>query len=1699
MRNNLFASLALSVSLSISGAALAADTFVWLEGEQPAASNVEVNRNASAKRSEFLSDGKWLLLSIDAEKVQSTLPADGALIDYTIPIAQAGAHEVWVRIGLEFVRSPFEWRIDDGPWAKVSNQELTSDLMELDFWNEVAWLRLSERQDLSQGEHRLQFHLTAGQDEQGKPARVIFALDAICLSREPFHPYAAIKPGQDWRDDQDRKAAQTTFALPEADQPGQRTSVKLEGLWEIARHDEQLPKAVAEPIRELPEHPYWRAIQVPGDKNKLRPDMVFAHRLWYRTRVQVPASLEGRSFYVEFPQNNLNTTVYVNGEYCGFFKDPFARFRIDVTKGIRPGEVNEVWVGIRDAWYGRTSNPDDPMKLRRTFNYPLDLLHRGFQDLDYPIWNSPQSGLLSTPTLVAAGSAYVDDVFIQPSVKDKQLRLDLSLRNNGADLKGCELVIEAVDDATGRVERTFAPQAVDVGQGADSTQRIMLDWADARLWWPEPQPSLYRLRTTLRAGGKAIDVREDLFGFREWRADGTKITLNGINWPLWADLVGEGSTPEKWLAAYRAGNQRLTRLATAGQAGDASGWMGMSPDQALEFFDRSGVVVRRNSTLDGEAIGYHFSEADPKIRERNGGSEMKVALMKNWQDQCVSQIRGERNHPSIALWSIENEFAFINLINLLGSSPLMDQYEAQIQACADACMAADPTRLPVIDGGGALKLNTLPVHGDHYVATLDSRYPDLAYEPFVEGGGRGRWTWDMKRPRYIGEDYFATGINPADYATWGGEIAFQGKAATREAVATCYRMLQEGYRWGGYYAGWHLWLGSDGGPRQRIANAPRAALVRQWDWTFGSGQTVTRTFGLFNDSRHDEPITFTRTLHIDGKPAWTRTTEHRIAPGTAEKFDEQLAMPTVEKRQEAELLLTLSAGGEEVFRDSKAVSILPPVTGPVSGAIALYDPSGEIAAYLKGRGVAYTAVSRLDQLPDAKVLIVGRDALSANESTSTRLAAHASAGKVVIVLDQAEPLYFQAIPAEMELAPQSGRSDFGQPVPLSEGRTAFIEDTSHPALKGLLDKDFFTWGPAADHVVYRNAYVKPTRGGKSLLQVGPRLAHTALAEVPVGQGALILCQANVGRTISNNAVAQQLLANLIAYAGEYKLEFRSVAAVISDDQLAQAVDATGLQYTKLADPLAAISGAEHSIALISATPQNLKTLAANPQALADFWKRGGQIVLHGLTPDGLADFDRIVGVEHVIRPFRRERVTFPAARNPLTAGLTTGDIVMLSGQRIFGWTADEYVASDVFTQVVDLDDIAPFCRSSFASYDNITNGFVGSDGWPLIIDFPYPADGKPFEIPIDLPAERTIIEFTHDQSVNYSPTTKIALRFGDSDRIELPVDPGGEAQTYTIDPPRKTKRLTLEIVQWQADPSKAANIGIDNINIRVQRPAEEAKILRPMLNVGGLVQYAHGSGGVVLCNLNFQQTETVPINKTKKRTIVAAVLRNLKAPFAGGKTIIAGAANLSYAPIDISHQATQFRDERGWFGGDKAFTFRDMPSGSQRFAEVPFDIYQFATSPVPNAIMLRGSGVPNNPPEQVSGIPVNRRADAIFFLHAARIDQRANDQERREGKRFELARYVVHYADGQMAEVPVLAEIDVDEFRQESPRAIAGAQIGWTTPYAGTNQHAVSYIKQWNNPRPDVQISSIDITPGEHRDRGVPVLLAITAATAEGN
>ncbi len=1204
------------------------------------------------------------------------------------------------------------------------------------------------------------------------------------------------------------------------------------------------------------------------------------------------------------------------------------------------------------------------------------------------------------------------------------------------------------------------------------TLRLSTAWANPQLWWPD-NPRLYRLCTTVKLNGRVVDVSRTEFGFREWTITGRDFRLNGIPWHGWADTHAH-ATPQKWLDFYRQSHQTFMRFW-------GTSWMNLPPDQALAFLDKNGVVVRRSGMLDGEAIGYWAIENDTELKKKYG-SEIKMELMDNWRDQVVAQVKSERNHPSVMIWSIENEWLYINCINLYGG--LMDRFEDAVVKVANAVQAVDPTRPVMTDGGGATKSNRMPVQGDHYTAGPFPSYPPLAYTPNTKGGGRGRWEWDQKRPRFIGEELFAAGHNPA-YAYFGGEEVFVGQQSSRRAVGIAVRIMTEGARWTGNGA-IHFWQGQEAATGQYAANALRTVFCRQWDWTFGSAQSVNRTFGIFNDTHDPAPITFTRTLMLGGKEVYRKTSEHQVAPGGNQKFDQPIALPSVTSRTEGDLTLTLSVGGREVFRDVKEVSVLPPASWTEALAkltatdLAVCDPSGAVSGFLKNLGIAFTAVPDLKILPEhARVLVIGKDVISAARSASTSLAAFALEGKRVIVLDQSEPLRYQAVqPAEIEAAN-------------NEGYTAFIEDLTHPAVRGLEQKDFFTWNPG--EAVYRNAYMKPTRNARSIIQCHEKLANTGLVEIPVGPGLMLLCQLCVAETLESNAVAQQLFLNLLDHAATYRLVFHPTVAMLEGaPQLAAALDRIGLVYERHSDPLSALGAPGAKIAVIAASPANLKMLASHLDRVDAFCKTGGTLLLNGLTPEGLSDYNTLVGFEHMIRPFWRERVTLSAVKHPLTAGLTLADLVMYSSERIFPWQEGNYVSSEIFSYVVDLDDVAPFARYENDFVRMMSNGMVSADGWKYIVNVPAP-DKPPLDFKLVLPKPQGIREIEWIGNTFYAPVTRVELIFDGKDKVSFPVKPNNDPQILTLDHPRTGREITLQLADWEKLPGKDKVTGLDNIRLFATRPPDFAAKVQPMLNTGSLVSYPRGTGNIVLCNLKFQGPDDAPANPEKKRAILAALLRNMKARFTGGKTVIAG-ARMAYTPIDLSRQANQFRNERGWFG-DKVTTFADLPTGRQTLGGVPFEIYEFHTSPVPTVVMLSGAGVSGSLPQSVEGIPVGRKADALFFLQAARIDQRRNGQEIREKKTFELAHYVITYADGQTATVPIRSEIDVADYRQKSPALLPGAQLAWTRKYPNRDESAVAYIQQWTNPRPDVAIRSIGLAYGKGPRRGVPALIAVTAAT----
>lgn len=1409
--------------------AATAQSYIWVEAES--ATPDAVLRVGSPGHAEYLSGGKWLSAAVEPGDV----PEAGVSLGYDLPVEEFGKFELWARVGYEAARSPFRWRIDGGAWAEVGPDRFTTDLMcPADFVG-VGWLKLGDV-SLPAGTRKLEVHVP-------RPAagRFRFGLDCVLATRAPFVPNGPYRPDTDWQTPADKDAAGVTFDFPRppADDPAARRTLALGGPWQVARFDE--PGEVedrAGPIRDLPDlgRLHWKAIRVPGDKDAERPDLTYCHRLLYRCRVNIPADLAGRSFVLRFPDNALLTTVFVNGKRCGFSDTPCAAFECDVTAGVRPGAVNEVVVGIKDLYYA-VARTADGRSCRRLFDYPADRFHAPgpgpTRFVDFPVLNEVRrSGILETPSLTAAGPAYAADVFVVPSVARHELALEVTTRN-GTDKPAAVEVRHAVFPLGGEPAEpavTFPPTRVELPAGGSDVVRVKQPWAEPRLWWPD-DPVQYVAETTVLVDGRPADRVRTRFGFHEWGWRGRELTLNGVPWHLRADQRHadreSGRRPLEALREWRRAGQTMFRY-----RGERP-WTGRGQAETLDFFDWAGMPVRRAGIFSGRPARYELTiDGRPH-----------AALFENWRKQLAAWVRAERNHPSVFVWSLETGLTDTN-----GRDPgLAGVIGAEVRKAAELVRQLDPSR-PVTAGDGAPA--DLPVVNEHVFVNDLRDYPDAAYRPADPPADRPL-VIDARPP-----------ARPTAVAAVGGEAAFLGPRGAAAGMAALARMLSEGYRWRGV-AAFDLGVagGADAGPDR--AWQPVCVLCREWDSTFAAGVKITRTLKVFNDTRSAAPITvhwLFQTKNTRGiKQVRGKRTVHP-GPGAAEEFAVTLDVPAAAGRTEAELVLSCERDGVEVFRDVKPCRILPAPAGKVTtaaaGEVALWDPAGKVTGLVTGLTACTEVKSPADLPAGCKLLIIGPDAVPAADAADPKWAALAAKGIRVLAFDQEHPLHGRAVP--------------GGPEPTTHtGRVAFPQDPQHPALAGLSADDFFCW--AGDHVVYRNAYRQPDRVARALIECDAGLADAALVECPVGDGVMLLSQLAIGPK-PDAPIARAVAANLIRYAWEYKPTARPTVVVLPEDDPRRALlAAAGAKFKSAAAPVDALAAGE--VVVLGASPENLQALAAEPDKVKEFTEKGGHLVLWGVTPAGLDDFNRLVGVDHLIRPFRRERVTVPAARPPLISGLSLRDVALES--------ADGSPADDTFTAVVDLDDVAPFVTSDrqAAAWVRMTDGLTSADGPAFALTHDQARDGERPVWAGALPRAEEIVGLSVVVNARDRKITRLRVVFDDdpATALEFDLKPEAEVRQDFDFPPRKCRRIALEPLEWT--PAAQPVIGIDTLWLRAKRAADFTDRVVPLLNVGALVYYPNGKGGILLNQVRVSPTEANPENAGKKRALVAALLRNLGVGF----------------------------------------------------------------------------------------------------------------------------------------------------------------------------------------------------------------------------
>ncbi len=183
--------------------------------------------------------------------------------------------------------------------------------------------------------------------------------------------------------------------------------------------------------------------------------------------------------------------------------------------------------------------------------------------------------------------------------------------------------------------------------------------------------------------------------------------------------------------------------------------------------------------------------------------------------------------------------------------------------------------------------------------------------------------------------------------------------------------------------------------------------------------------------------------------------------------------------------------------------------------------------------------------------------------------------------------------------------------------------------------------------------------------------------------------------------------------------------------------------------------------------------------------------------------------------------------------------------------------------------------------------------------------------------------------------------------------------------------------------------------------------------------------------------------------------------------------------VDLSDHYTSSLDDN-WFH-HAGHDLRDLPHGVHVLGGVAYDLRGLVQLSASKMLEVTGTVFP----EAVTGIAVNRTGARLHFLQGcfwqAEMGAKVGD-------------YVIHYADGQTRTAPILYGRNIrDWWIRPGDRAPTEAEIVWRGANPATR--SMGMITQlsdytWGNPRPDVEISTIDFV-SDLIEAG-PFLVALT-------
>jgi hypothetical protein len=234
--------------------------------------------------------------------------------------------------------------------------------------------------------------------------------------------------------------------LMPADGAGKRTTLRLDGTWDIAEGSmDAIPRA------------FDRRVPVPGLADLAEPAFLDVgvksdrrQAFWYRTRFSLKGPVPPTAL-LKVHKARYGTKVYLNGRVVGESLPNFTPSYHDVREGLKPdGQPNELIIRVgafRDA---------NPPSVASGWDFELTRYVPGIYD---------------SVDLILTGSTRVDNIQTVPDVAGRSVRVVAELRNGGRCAATVTPTFAIRERASGKQVAATSGQQVTLAAGREQDRR----------------------------------------------------------------------------------------------------------------------------------------------------------------------------------------------------------------------------------------------------------------------------------------------------------------------------------------------------------------------------------------------------------------------------------------------------------------------------------------------------------------------------------------------------------------------------------------------------------------------------------------------------------------------------------------------------------------------------------------------------------------------------------------------------------------------------------------------------------------------------------------------------------------------------------------------------------------------------------------------------------------------------------------------------------------------------------------------------------------------------------------------------------------------------------------------------------------------------------------------------------------------------